>query len=50
MIWKAVAAAEVLSVPKFALGSQLQNFQVVLEISKVFAVTIFLLFLLGFFN
>lgn len=47
MIWKAVAAAEVLSVPKFALGSQLQNFQVVLEISKVFAVTIFIV-LLGF--
>ena len=48
MIWKAVAAAEVLSVPKFSLGSQLQNFQVVLEISKVFAVTIFIV-LLGFF-
>ena len=47
MIWKAVAAAEVLSVPKFSLGSQLQNFQVVLEISKVFAVTIFIV-LLGF--
>ena len=47
MIWKAIAAAEVLSVPKFALGSQLQNFQVVLEISKVFAVTIFIV-LLGF--
>ena len=47
MIWKAVAAAEVLSVPKFALGSQLQNFQVVLEISRVFAVTIFIV-LLGF--
>ena len=47
MIWKAIAAAEVLSIPKFALGSQLQNFQVVLEISKVFAVTIFIV-LLGF--
>jgi len=47
MIWKAIVAAEVLSVPKFALGSQLQNFQVVLEISKVFAVTIFIV-LLGF--
>lgn len=49
MIWKAVAAAEVLSVPKFALGGRLQNFQVVLEISKVFAVTVFIV-LFGFFS
>ncbi|MGN0729451.1 ATP-binding cassette domain-containing protein [Treponema sp.] len=42
MIWKAVAAAEVLSVPAFSLGSYLQSAQVVLEMQRVFAVTVFI--------
>lgn len=39
LIWKAVAAGEVLSLPKNALGSLLQRFQVHLETASVFAIT-----------
>ena len=42
MIWKACAASEVLCVPRFALGAELQNAQVVLEIQRVFAVTVYI--------
>ncbi len=42
MSWKVVAAAEVLSVPKNALGSFLQNAQVHLETSSVLSATIVL--------
>ena len=42
LIWKACAASEVLCVPRFALGSELQNAQVVLEIQRVFAVTVYI--------
>ncbi|MCR5764171.1 MAG: ATP-binding cassette domain-containing protein [Treponema sp.] len=39
MIWKVTAAGEVLSLPKRALGTYLQNAQSVLETQRVFAVT-----------
>ena len=42
LIWKACAASEVLCVPRFALGAELQNAQVVLEIQRVFAVTVYI--------
>ena len=42
LIWKACAAAEVLCVPRFALGAELQSAQVVLEIQRVFAVTVYI--------
>ena len=42
LIWKACAASEVLCVPRFALGAELQNAQVVLEIQCVFAVTVYI--------
>lgn len=45
MSWKVVAAAEVLSIPKKALGAILQNAQVQLESSTLLATTIMLVFL-----
>ena len=39
MIWKLVCAGEVLSLPKYAVGTFLQNAQVVLETADVFALT-----------
>jgi len=44
MIWKLVAAGEVLSLPRIALGSFLQNAQVVLETADVFAITAIIVF------
>lgn len=40
IIWKAVTAGEVLTLPRKSLGSILQESQVSLEIQKVFAITI----------
>ena len=45
MSWKVVAAAEVLSIPKKALGAILQNAQVQLESPALLATTIMLVFL-----
>lgn len=45
MCWKVVAAAEVLSVPKNAVGAVLQNAQVHLESAEVLAATIVLVVL-----
>ena len=42
LIWKACAASEVLCVPRFALGAELQSAQVVLEIQRVFALTVYI--------
>ncbi|GMO12880.1 MAG: hypothetical protein Ta2A_23250 [Treponemataceae bacterium] len=40
LCWKVASAAEVLCLPKFALGSALYNAKIALEIDKVFALTI----------
>ena len=44
MIWKLVCAGEVLSLPRSAVGSLLQNAQVVLETADVFAITLIIVF------
>lgn len=47
MIWKVVAAGEVLSLPKSSLGTLLQRAEVSLETQQVFAIT-FLIILMSF--
>ena len=44
MTWKLVCAGEVLSLPKSAAGTFLQNAQVLLETADVFAITIIIVF------
>lgn len=39
MIWKVVAAGEVISLPRNAIGTYLQNAQIILETEQVFAIT-----------
>ena len=43
MMWKLVAAGEVLSLPRLAVGSLLQNAQIVLETADVFAITLIII-------
>ncbi len=49
LIWKAVVAGEVLSLPRFALGTLLYEAQVHLESASVFALTFAIIFC-GFFS
>ncbi len=48
--WKVIAAAEVLSLPKYAIGSKLHDTKVYLEISELFAWTMLIILMSSIFD
>jgi NitT/TauT family transport system permease protein len=48
--WKVIAAAEVLSLPRFAIGSELHDAKAYLEVPDLFAWTLAIIFLSFLFN
>jgi NitT/TauT family transport system permease protein len=48
--WKVIAASEVLSLPKYAIGTRLHDSKVYLEISELFAWTLLIILMSSIFN